>query len=272
MGFQGVLGHEFVGEVLEADDRQWIGRRIVADINAGCGTCVRCLESDGHHCEARTVLGIAGRDGALAQELVVPERCLVAVPDTVSDEDAVFAEPLAAALHVLDEVRQPCRALVLGDGKLGLLVARVLLHAGFDVTLEGHHSDKLALLAQDGARTRLAHDASAAERFPLVVEATGSASGAARALALVEPRGIVVQKTTVASPVALDLSRLVVDELRLIGSRCGDLRRAVGLLEHAPPPLADLVSARYPLAEADRALCHAGQRGTLKVLVEGAVR
>jgi threonine dehydrogenase-like Zn-dependent dehydrogenase len=267
LGFSGVLGHEFVGEVVEADDRAWIGRRVVADINAGCGTCAECRERGGHHCARRSVLGIAGRDGAFAEEIVAPERCLVAVPDAISDEQAVFAEPLAAALHVLDDVpRGP--VVVLGDGKLGQLVIRALLSAGVPVIAIGHHPEKLALAGAVGAEVRLETELGDLARVPAVVEATGSAAGLRRALTLVQPRGTIVLKTTVAGACDIDLSPVVIDELRVVGSRCGDLRRAIEALASGQVDPAPLVSARFPLSRADVALRQAGVRGTLKVLVE----
>jgi len=272
MGHRGVLGHEVVADVTECDSPGWLGRRVVADINAGCGHCDDCRDAGGHHCRTRSVLGILGRDGALAEELVIPERCLVAVPDAVSDEQAVFAEPLAAALHVLDELPEDFagRVLVLGDGKLGLLIARALASADLPVTLVGHHADKLALGQSFGARTLLEADLDRdAERAPVVVEATGSAGGLALALALTEPRGSLILKTTVAGRIEVDLAAVVIDELRVVGSRCGDLQRAVTALAAGLDPT-PLVAARYPLARADAALEHAARKGTLKVLVESA--
>lgn len=272
MGYRGVLGHEVVAEVVECDSAGWLGRRVVADINAGCGRCQDCREAGGHHCKTRSVLGILARNGALAEELVVPERCLVSVPDAVPDERAVFAEPLAAALHVLDELPEEFsgRALVLGDGKLGLLIAQALASADLPVTLVGHHPDKLALGRSFGARTLLESELDRdAERAPLVVEATGSDAGLALALSLTEPRGTLVVKTTVAGRSEVDLSPVVIDELRVVGSRCGDMQRAVTALAAGLDPT-PLVAARYPLARAAEALAHAGRKGTLKVLVEGA--
>ncbi len=270
MGYRGVLGHEFVGEVVECDDPRWLGKRVVSDINAGCGACDDCATRDGHHCAARTVLGILGRDGAIAEELVVPERGLVEVPNGLDDDRAAFAEPLAAALHVLDEVPSDARAaIVLGDGKLGLLVAFALRGAAIDVLLVGHHEEKLALARAVGARTKLEGYVDATvDAASLVVEATGSASGLARAIALTRPRGTLVLKTTVAGATSLDLSPIVINELRVVGSRCGDLRRAIDVLARGEVDPRPLVSARYPLARAEEALAHAAMKGVLKVLVE----
>ncbi|MDB4975612.1 MAG: hypothetical protein JWN48_3953 [Myxococcaceae bacterium] len=270
MGYRGVLGHEFVGQVLEADDRALLGRRVVADINASCARCERCLRSDGHHCAQRTVLGIAGRDGALAERFVMPLHTLVALPDGVSDACAVFAEPLAAALHVLDDLPEdagPC--VVLGDGKLGLLIAHALASAGREVVVVGHHENKLALARRAGAAAVLERDLDRTlHGVCAVVEATGSPQGLARALSLLRPRGHLILKTTVAGTSAIDLSPIVINELRVLGSRCGDMRRAVEALERGLDPSA-LVAARYPLTHADAALAHAAVPGTLKVLVDG---
>lgn len=266
MGYRGVLGHELVGEVIESDDPRWRGARVVADINAGCGRCDDCAERGGHHCAARTVLGILGRDGAIAEQLVVPERCLVAVPDAVSDEQAVFAEPLAAALHVLDAFDGAGPVIVVGDGKLGLLVAMAVAGAGVPVTLVGHHRAKLALAA--GAETLLESELSADRVAPVVVEATGSAAGLSRALSLCAPRGTVILKSTVAGDHQVDLSPVVINELHLIGSRCGDLAAAIDCLAAGRVDPRPLIEARYPLEAADRALEHAGRRGALKILVE----
>ncbi len=267
MGFRGVLGHEFVGEVLAADDPKWLGPRVVADINAGCGVCEDCTTRDGHHCASRSVLGIAGRAGAMAERLVIPERNLVAVPESLSDRAAVFAEPLAAAIHVLDAFEPGTRRVaVVGDGKLGLLVCAVLRAHELDVTLVGHHEDKLALAEALGVQTRT--DAQGAERsFKAVVEASGNRSGLATAMALVAPRGTIVLKTTVGSAYEIDLAPLVVDEVRVMGSRCGDIRRAVALLETGAVHPETWVDAVYPLDQAVQAVEHAGRRGARKVLV-----
>jgi threonine dehydrogenase-like Zn-dependent dehydrogenase len=267
LGFRGVLGHEVVADVLEADDPTWVGRRVVTDINAGCGACADCLDAAGHHCAARSVLGILGRDGALAERFVMPERTLRRVPEQLTDEHAVFAEPLAAALHVLDELptvsRAPC--LVIGDGKLGLLTALALHAAGCPVTLIGHHRSKLDRIAALGIQTDLEQDFAPREKYAFVVEATGSEAGLASALAVTAPRGTLVLKTTTHGSITVDLAPLVIHEIRLVGSRCGDVNEALTWLAQIDPR--PLIDARYPLARADQALEHAARRGTLKVLV-----
>jgi len=271
MNYRGVLGHEMVGEVIESDDRSWLGRRVVADINAGCGECDDCRLQLGHHCGRRTVLGIVGRDGALAERLATPAHCLIAVPDSVSDDHAVFAEPIAAALHALDDLpRDTAPIVVLGDGKLGLLIALCLRAELRHTIVIGRHPDKLAIVAAAGAEVLLEDDiASSFGLVPAVIDATGSASGLSLALKLLQPRGTLILKTTVAGPIAADLSPIVINELRVIGSRCGNLSDAVTLLAERRVDPTPLIAARYSLAEAEAAITRASQRGALKVLVAG---
>ena len=272
LSYAGVLGHEVVARVVEHSDATWLGQRVVADINAGCGRCEDCRTDAGHHCPTRSVLGILARDGALAEELVVPERSLVRVPDGVSDERAAFAEPLAAALHVLDALPTGYDGptLVFGDGKLGLLITFALRGAGLPVTLVGHHAAKLALASAVGARTLLEEDAATARvTAPVVVEATGSKAGLLRSLAATAARGTLILKTTVAGAVEIDLAPLVIHELSVVGSRCGNIARAVEALAAGSIDPMPLVAARYPLAEAEAAFAHASRKGALKVLVEG---
>jgi threonine dehydrogenase-like Zn-dependent dehydrogenase len=272
MNFTGVPGHEFVGEVLSGTLR---GRRVVADINAGCGVCSACTEGPpglrGHHCPTRTVLGIVTRSGAFAERLALPERCLVPVPDTLADDRAVFAEPVAAALHVSDDLSAVDGPVaVLGDGKLGLLIAMALAAEGRAVTLVGHHAEKLALASRLGIPTTLEVDLTRRGDHAAVVDATGHGSGLALALALCRPRGRVILKTTVQDPGAVDWSLVVIHELSIVGSRCGDLPRAVDVLDRGLVDPTPLVEARYPLDRALEAFHHAGRRGTRKILVDVA--
>lgn len=275
MHFDGVLGHEFVGRVEACDDSAWIGRRVVGGINASCRTCPTCLRGQPRHCPGRTVLGILGRDGAMATHVALPVDELREVPDTLGDEHAVFAEPLAAALEILEQVhvRPSDDVLILGDGRLAQLCAQVLLLHGCHVTVSGRHEAKLALVAQRGARTVHA-DAHAAAlpgtRHDLVVDATGSAEGAALALSRCRPRGTVVLKSTVASAGALPIVPTIVDEITVVGSRCGELGPALRLLDAGHVEVAQLVSGVYPLAKAREAFAFAETRGVLKVLLDCA--
>jgi len=270
MGYRGVLGHEFVGEVLSASDGALVGKRVVADINAGCGHCDACRRGDPHHCPSRTVLGIVGRDGAMADRFTIPESCLVAVPDSVSDDAAVFAEPLAAALHVLDDApATPEPVVVVGDGKLGQLVARAVVSADRDAVVVGRHAAKLALVRAAGARAVLESELGGElDGASVVVDATGRAAGIALALRLVRPRGTVVLKTTIAGATSVDLSPVVIHELRVVGSRCGDLARAVDALAAGRVDPTPLIDARYTLDDARRAFRRASEPGSLKVLIE----
>lgn len=268
MGFRGVLGHEFVGRV-EEGPAEWRGMRVVGEINFACGRCETCAANLGRHCPQRSVMGIDGADGAIAEWVSVPVANLHCVPDSVSDEQAVFTEPLAAAFEILEqvEVEPESRALVWGDGKLGLLVAQVLQSAGARVTLLGHHPAKLALLAQRGIETALAGEWSG-PAAPLVVEATGSAEGFRRAVAATLPRGTLVLKSTIAAHEPLDLAPVVIHEISVIGSRCGPFPPALRALETGRVAVGPLVSHRVPLARADEALRRAAERGALKILVD----
>lgn len=268
--FSGTLGHEFVGTVVAAPDAAWVGRRVVGDINVVCGVCEACQAGDAHHCVRREVIGIRRRNGAFAEYLTLPVRNLYAVPDGVPDLEAVFAEPLAAACRILEQL--PCQpeppVAVLGDGKLGQLIAQVLRAHGIAVTLIGRHSRKLTLAAQTGITTRHADDLrSAARLFALVVEASGQTTGLADALRLVRPRGTVVLKSTSATPWALPPGAVVVPEVTLIGSRCGDMRAALALLAERKVNPTYLIEAVYDLADGIRALAHATTPGTLKVIL-----
>lgn len=268
--FSGTLGHEFVGVVETSPDASQIGCRVVGEINAGCGQCDLCRAGDPRHCVNRTVLGIVGRDGAFAEYLSLPAVNLLKVPDTVSDRQAVFTEPLAAACAILEQVTitQQHRVAVIGDGKLGQLIARVLATTNCDLILIGKHAEKLQLAAQAGLATRLLNDVATAHQFDFVVEASGAAAGLQLALQLVKPRGSILLKSTFHGAVQLDTSRIVVDEISIIGSRCGRFEQALALLATGQINLAPMIAAEYPLAEGVTAMEHAARAGTLKVLLK----
>jgi threonine dehydrogenase-like Zn-dependent dehydrogenase len=241
-GFAGTLGHEFVGLVEEAPDPDLIGRRVVGEINAGCGACDLCRAGDPRHCARRTVLGIEARDGAFAEYLSLPSENLLIIPEGVSDREAVFTEPLAAACEILDQVsiKASHRVAVIGDGKLGQLVARVLATTECDLTLIGKYEDKLRLAAEVGIKTeRWSSKEGAADHvnrrpslplYDFVVEASGAASGFELALDLVKPRGTIVLKSTFNGAVTLEAWRVVVNEISIVGSRCGRFSRALDML------------------------------------------
>jgi alcohol dehydrogenase len=271
LAFRGILGHEFVGEVVRGPDPAWVGRRVVGNINAACYACdcEACRAGRHTHCPNRTTLGIVGRDGAFADYLSLPQANLYAVPDSIPDELAVFTEPLAAACEILEQVTlSPThRVVVLGDGKLGLLVAAVLRLTGCDLTLFGRHAEKLAIAESWGVPVRLADGPLPARQADVVVECTGSPAGFAAALRLLRPRGTLVLKSTYHGELSVDMSGLVVDEITLIGSRCGPFApplrmMAAGLVDPRP-----LISAVFPMDEAEAAFSRAAAPGVLKVLL-----
>lgn len=266
--FRGVLGHEFVGSV-EDGPPEWRGQRVVGEINFACQTCAICGRGLQRHCKQRTVMGILGADGAFAEYVRVPVANLHTVPDSVSDEMAVFAEPLAAAFEILEQVHvEPGRdCVVLGDGKLGLLCAQVLHQAGARVLCVGHHAEKLAILARRGIATVLDQHWRPGIAS-LVVEATGTSQGFQRAASALQPRGTLVLKSTVAKRSRIDLSPLVVDEIHVVGSRCGPFPPALRSLELGAIDVDSLISERVPLARADEAMRLAAEPGRLKILIE----
>jgi len=268
MGFRGVLGHEFVGVVEAAPDVSWIGRRVVGEINCYCGSCPTCLAGNLTHCPHRNTLGIDARDGALADYCVLPMRNLHAVPDAVPDEQAVFTEPLAAALEIVEQVhvRPTQRVVVLGDGKLGLLVAQVLRLTACDLTAVGRHVDKLACLDRMGIATRLDADVQGMQA-DVVVDCTGQPDGFALARSLTRPRGTLVLKSTFQGQNSVNLTSMVVDEISVVGSRCGPFAPALRLLREELVDVEPLVAATYPLDQALAAFAHALTKGTLKVLL-----
>ena len=267
--FRGVPGHEFVGVVERAPGAEaWEGRRVVGEINVACGTCPTCRANRPTHCPNRTTLGISGRDGAFAEYLTLPITNLHPVPDSITDEVAVFTEPLAAACEIVQQVhvRPTDRVIVVGDGKLGLLCAQVLALTGCHLTVVGHHPEKLEIVARQGIATAL-DDAAVEAGADVVVEATGHPGGYATARRLVRPRGTVVLKSTYHASLDANLTMAVVDEITLVGSRCGPFAPALRLLEQGLVKVTPLIQARYILSEVLTAFEHAAQPGTLKVLV-----
>ncbi len=276
-GHRGVLGHEFVGEVVAAPGgEEWLGRRVVGELNVGCGQCDLCRQGLEKHCRQRQSLGIIGRDGAFADYLTLPLANLHPVPEALPDEQAVFTEPLAAALQVLEQVaiRPSSRVYVLGDGRLGLLVAQAIHRTGCDLTAIGRHPEKLVILSRRGIPTAVVDNPPdftrlAAHPADVVVEVTGSPGGFATALELLRPAGSLVLKSTFAAPLAdFPVSRLVVDEIQLVGSRCGPFPPALRLLLAGAVEVTALIHARYSLDDAVAALEHARRPGVLKVLIQ----
>lgn len=270
-GFSGTLGHEFVGVVEASPDQSQIGRRVVGEINIGCGICDCCRAGDARHCATRTALGIHHRDGAFAEYLTLPPQNLFVVPDNVSDRQAVFTEPLAAACEILDQVtiKPSHRVAVIGDGKLGQLIVRALATTGCELILIGKHADKLELAASAGIKTlRLGDGELSRKSFDFVVEASGSASGLQTALALVKARGTIILKSTFhGGAVPVDTTRIVVDEISLIGSRCGRFENALKLLESGQVNVEPLISDVYQLQDGASAMAEAARPGKLKILL-----
>ncbi|MGD0201994.1 MAG: alcohol dehydrogenase catalytic domain-containing protein [Bryobacteraceae bacterium] len=268
-GFSGTPGHEFVGEVVEADEAALAGRRVVGEINLACGACEWCRRGLGRHCPNRSVLGILNHPGCFSEFFTLPERNLHAVPDSLATEHAVFTEPVAAACEILDQVVIPRggQVAVLGDGKLGLLVAQVLCAHGAAVRLFGRHPEKLRLARAAGAEVEVVAGALPAAVYDCVIEATGSPEGLRQAVGMTRPRGTVIMKSTVHGSVTLDTAAAVVNEITLIGSRCGRFEPALELLYRGAVRVAGMISDRFPLAQAPRAFERAAEKGVLKVLL-----
>lgn len=285
MGFSGVLGHEFVGVVEDApgggrDAKRWVGKRVVGAINCVCGKCDMCRAGLREHCRNRTVLGIAGRDGCFADRFTLPARNLYEVPDHVDDDHAVFVEPLAAAYQILRQLTIEGRPYitVLGDGRLGLLCAQVMSQLNATVRLVGKHPEKLQLCEKWGVKHRLLDDVGRRHDQDIVVDCTGSTSGLVTAMQMVRPRGTIVMKTTVATPTAgeavaegtgvVDLSPLVINEVKVIGSRCGPFPDALAALSAGKVDVVSLISRRMKLADGVESLRIAAKSDVIKVLLE----
>jgi threonine dehydrogenase-like Zn-dependent dehydrogenase len=270
--YTGVPGHEFVGVVEAAPGHdEWVGRRVVGEINASCLSCATCRAGRPTHCPARTVLGIVKRNGAHADRLLLPVANLHEVPSSVPDDAAVFTEPLAAALQIQEQVRvgPGDRVVVVGSGKLGNLVAQTLALTGCELTVVGRNAETLRPLAERGIRA-VGADAVDPARADLAVECTGNPDGFTIARQAVRPRGTVVLKSTYHGDLALNAAMVVVDEITLVGSRCGPFAPALALLARGLVNVRPLLAARFPLEEATAAYERAARPGTLKVLIDAA--
>lgn len=274
LGFQGVIGHEFVGIVERAPEHAAgiINKRVVGEINCGCGACDYCKTGLQKHCPSRTTLGIRGKDGVFAEYTILPVSNLHIVPDTVSDEEAVFVEPLAAAYEMQEQVEiKPAHAiLVLGDGKLGLLSALVLNLAGAQVTLAGKHNEKLNIAGNQHIQTVniTAEKQDIEKKYDIVIEATGSAEGFEAALRYIKPRGTIVLKSTMASSQKINLAPVVIDEITLIGSRCGPFEPAIQALAQKRIDVKPLISGIYTMGNAQKAFEEARKKENLKIIID----
>ena len=268
MDFRGILGHEFVGVVEECADPSWVGKRVVGEINIPCGLCELCAKGLAKHCRQRSVLGIDGKDGAFAEFLTLPVANLRAVPDGLGDRQAVFTEPLAACFEIVERglVQADDRVLVLGDGKMGALASAVMVMIAKDVTLLGKHKDKLDRIAPAGVKTALVGETDAKD-FDVVVECSGSPRGLLDAIRRVRPRGVIFLKSTVSEGIPVNLSPVVVDEITIVGTRCGPFEPALAALSRNAVKVDHLIDAVFPADEAVAAFDEAQRPGVMKVLL-----
>jgi len=267
--YTGILGHEFVGEVMEAEDASWIGQRVVGEINVVCNQCEQCLNGRSTHCENRTVLGIVNRDGTFAEFTQLPVANLHRVPDSVPDEMAVFTEPLAAALEIQQQVQiKPTdRVLLVGAGRLGQLIAQTLVLTGCDLRVVARHAHQQNLLKARGIKI-IGEEEIQPWRWDVVVEATGSPGGFAVARKAIRPRGTLVMKSTYKGEMSVNFSSIVVDEINIVGSRCGPFEPSLRLMESRQVDPTVLIAEEFKLEDALKAFERAAEIGVLKVLVE----
>jgi len=269
MGFEGVLGHEFVGVVEKAANQEWVGKRICGEINFGCAECLYCKRGLSLHCPNRTVMGILKQNGAFAEYVVLPIRNLHEIPESIPNSSAVFVEPLAAVLEILEQIKiEPnCDVAVIGDGKLGLLICQLFRLTGCRLKLIGKHPKKLAL-AQSWGISTLKLGEMEDRKYDFVVEASGSPSGFATAMQLVRPRGTLVLKSTYHGSLELNAAPIVIDEITVVGSRCGPFEPAIRTLENNLVKVDALIDQTYPFNQALQAFEHAKQRGSLKIILD----
>ena len=270
MDYHGILGHEFVGTVIKSQNKDLVGKRVVGEINVGCGKCLSCKEGMERHCPNRTVLGILKRDGAFAEFLSLPEKNLHVIPDSITDEQAVFVEPLAAAFEIQEQIdlNRDWKIAVVGDGRLAFLIASVLKLYCSNITCFGRHHNKLDNLKKIGVTTKIGITPEDQHQFDLVVEATGNNSGFEDTMKLVRPRGTVILKSTVASKENLDLTPTVVNEITLVGSRCGTFRPAIEALASKKVSVDALIDTTFPLDKFQDAIEYAKEPNTLKVFLK----
>lgn len=272
MGYKGVLGHEFTGvvEEINADDKSLLNKRVVGEINCGCGECEWCHQGLERHCPNRSTLGIWQREGCFAEYVCLPVKNLLEIPENVTDEEAVFTEPLAAALEILEQIHIPPykKIAVLGDGKLGLMIALALNAAGLDLVLIGKHENKLEIAKNQGVKTKLLSDVEIKKEFDFVVEATGSISGFETSLALTKPRGTLILKSTIAASKEFNFAPVVVDEITIVGSRCGQFAPALRLLESGRIDVKPLISDIFEFDESIAAFERNKEKSSIKVIVK----
>ncbi len=268
LDFQGVLGHEFVGVVPEDPEGSFTGKRVVGSINIPCGECTFCREGIDNHCAHMKTIGINGKDGAFAEYLSLPRENIYLIPESISDEKAVFVEPLAAGVQIAQQVhlKPEDEVVVLGDGKLGLLAAFVLQAMSIDVKVIGKHNEKLKIAGSMGIETYLLGEYE--KPVDVIVECTGSNSGLDAALSLVKPKGTIILKTTTTGKYKLDLSRIVINEIKIIGSRCGPFKPALNLIERNSFPLQDMIDSIFSIDDGIEAFRRAKESGVLKVLIK----
>ena len=270
MEYTGILGHEFVGTVEKSRNPTMVGKRVVGEINAGCGKCNSCMSGMQRHCPSRTVLGILKRDGAFAEFLSLPEKNLHVIPDSISNEQAVFVEPLAAAFEIKEQVslKPEWNVAVVGDGRLAQLIIQVIKLTCSNITCFGKHESKLEGLVQSGIKIKIGIESTDEKLFDLVVEATGSNSGFVDTMKLVKPRGIVILKSTIASRENLDLTPTIINEITLIGSRCGLFKPAIDALASGIISVNSMIDSTFPLEKFEDAIVHAKKPNTLKVFLK----
>ncbi len=272
MGYKGILGHEFTGivESVNGDDKSLLGKRVVGEINCGCKECDYCKQGLERHCFNRSTLGIWKREGCFAEYVCLPVSNLLEIPDCVTDDEAVFVEPLAAALEILEQIHiaPDKKVIVLGDGKLGLLIALTLNACGLNIMLVGKHEEKLSIAQKQGVKTKLLSELEVKKEYDYVVEATGSITGFETSLALTKPRGTLVLKSTIAASKEFNLAPIVIDEITVVGSRCGQFAAALRLLESGRIDVKPLISDIFSIDKAIEAFERNKEKSSVKVLVK----